>query len=278
MIRRLMSIQQRLSASLDRLLPKKYSVDGNQDFVKAFIPKYFKENLKIYDVGGGKNPYLDPEKKRILNATVSGLDIDERQLDSAPIGAYDRIIASDITKFQGNSDADLVICQALLEHVRDTEKAFAAISSILKPGGVALIFVPSRNAIYSRINILLPQSVKKWVLHTLYPATKGKQGFHAYYDKCTPRDFRRLSERNGLSVVEERHYFISSYFSCLFPIYLMWRAWILTFHFLSKEQAAETFAMCLRKKTENGIEQFVKWKSEFMNVDYPIPHHCKRWH
>ncbi len=71
-----------------------------------------------------------------------GLDIDKEELIQAPEGSYDEIICTDITKYRGNLEADIVICQALLEHVKGVENAFMAISSILKPGGLALIFVP----------------------------------------------------------------------------------------------------------------------------------------
>jgi len=66
-----------------------------------------------------------------------------------------------LPSFGGQGDADLIICQALLEHVKNVDQAFAAIASILKPGGLALIFVPSRNALYARLNLLLPQDLKR---------------------------------------------------------------------------------------------------------------------
>ena len=46
---------------------------------------------------------------------------------------------------------------------------------------------------------------------------------------------------------EERFYYVSSYFSVLFPIYIMWRLWVLLAILLVRHQAAETFAVALRK-------------------------------
>ena len=34
------------------------------------------------------------------------------------------MICADITRFKGGGDADLIICQAVLEHVKDVEGAF----------------------------------------------------------------------------------------------------------------------------------------------------------
>jgi 2-polyprenyl-3-methyl-5-hydroxy-6-metoxy-1,4-benzoquinol methylase len=248
MIRTLINSQIWLSYNFDKVLPMKYRLDGNQDYINSLVPGYLKENLIIYDVGGGKGPYLSADKKNALNATVVGLDIDKEELHQAPEGAYNKIICADISNFQGNQDADIVLCQAVLEHVKDVENAFAAISSILKNGGLALIFVPSRNAVFARLNIVLPQNIKKPVLHYVYPNTARDQGFPSYYDKCTPLEFKQLARDNNFSVIEERFYFKSGYFTFFFPAYLVWRLWILLFHFLLKEQAAETFSLVLKKR------------------------------
>jgi 2-polyprenyl-6-hydroxyphenyl methylase/3-demethylubiquinone-9 3-methyltransferase len=243
----LVSSQVRICRAFDGLLPEKYRVDGNQDFITSFAPKYLRPGLCVYDVGGGKQPYVSVERKMALGLVVVGLDIDQHELERAPAGAYDRVIAADITRFRGSGEADLLICQALLEHVRDVRQAFAAIASILKPGGTAAIFVPSRNAVYARINRLLPEWLKRKILFALFPDTNRAQGFPSYYDRCTPKDFRRLAAEHGLGVVEETHYYISGYFTFFFPLHFVWRIWVLFYHALAREQAAETFCMALRR-------------------------------
>lgn len=247
MLRSLINSQVKLSYKFDTYLPNKYSLDGNRDYRTSLVPKYLEKNLTIYDVGGGKRPYITLEQKKALNATIIGLDIDQDELNQAPEGIYDQAICADIAKFQGNQDADLLICQAVLEHVQDVEGAFASISSILKPGGIALIFVPSKNAVFAQLNLILPQEAKKTLLHTIYPTMKEGQGFPSFYNKCTPLEFKELAKNNDLSISEERYYYMSSYFSFLFPVYFVWRLWILLFHGLFKEQAAETFSLVLVK-------------------------------
>lgn len=245
--RALVNSQVWLSRKFDGLLPADYRVDGNRDFLDSLVPKYLQQELTIYDIGGGKNPYLSSHEKRKLNAHVVGLDVDPVQLSQAPAGAYDNVICTDIANYRGEQQADIVICQSLLEHVRDVEAAFAAIASILKPGGLALLFVPSRNAVFARLNILLPQEFKKKLLHTIFPKTKGDQGFPSFYDKCTPDDFKRLANDNAFSLVEARYFFKSSYFSFFFPAWVLWRLWVILFRALKSDQAAETFSMVLRK-------------------------------
>jgi len=239
--------QQKWSQWFDRLLPDEYRIDGNRDFVEHWIEPYLKPGAVLYDIGGGKNPIAGAAEKSRLGLRLVGLDIDARELESSPAGVYDEKICADITRYRGRADADLVICQALLEHVRDTGAAFQAIASILKPGGVALIFLPSRNAAFARINLLLPEALKRKILYTVFPSSRRDQGFPAYYDRCTPRDFRRMAARNGFVVDVCRPYFRSSYFSFFFPLHLFWRLWILLFRSLAGEQAAETFSLALKK-------------------------------
>ena len=143
----------------------------------------------VVDVGGGKQPLISAEQKHAFGLTVIGFDISAAELGAAPAGRYDECICADITDFRGTAQADIVICQALLEHVTSTERAFRTIGSLLKPGGLALIFAPSRNAVFARLNLLLPQRLKRAILFAVFPESRHAQGFVSYYDRCTPRDF-----------------------------------------------------------------------------------------
>src|SRR2546426_944806 len=239
--------QQSLSKCFDRLLPIEYQVDGNRDFLDHWIEPYLKHGSIVYDVGGGKNPVISLDGKRRLGLRLVGLDIDQDELAASPSGVYDERICADITRYRGQADADLVVCQALLEHVQDSQEAITAIASILKPGGTALLFLPSRNAVFARINLLLPQQLKRKILHGVFPSTKRNQGFPAYYDHCTPADFRRLAANSGLAVDLCGVYFRSSYFMFFFPLHFAWRIWMLVFRYFAQEQAAETFSLALRK-------------------------------
>src|ERR1700740_2010522 len=176
--------------------------------------------MAVYDIGGGKWPLFSTEQKRKLGLKVCGVDIDARELASAPVGSYDEVVCSDITHYKGRGEADLICAKTTLEHITDNRLSIAALASILKLGGIALIFAPSRNAAYARLNLLLPEGLKKNILDTVYPEGRDGHGFPAHYDRCTPREFRRLAENNGLEVLRLRPYFTSSYFTFFFPLYL----------------------------------------------------------
>ena len=232
----------------DRLaLPRYMRIDGNADFAKDMVPSYLRRGLKIYDIGGGRHPFCTVAKKDELNLKIVGLDISRSELDNAPIGAYDETICADIGHVSPTRDGDLVICQAVLEHVLDTESAFLSMSELLKPGGTALIFVPCRNAIFARINIVLPEKLKKDILFSIFPSSREGQGFRSYYNKCTPSDFFRMAKKYDFEIIEERFYFTSGYFSFLFPLYFVWRIWLVIFKIFFGKQASETFSVALRK-------------------------------
>ncbi len=247
MLRGVIRSQMYLSRRLDLLLPARFTIDGNTDFFRILEPMLTPGSV-VWDIGGGKHPVVQPSIKKEKKLLVVGLDISAEELDAAPPGAYDEAVVADIGNYRGRGDADLVVCQALLEHVQNTAAAFAGISSILKTGGIAILFTPCRNAAYARLNLVLPQRLKQQLLFAIYQEARGQQGFLAHYDRCTPSHFRRLAADSGLQVNDQHLYYHSNYFNYAFPIHLLWRLWVLLFAALAPDSAAETFIMTLVKQ------------------------------
>lgn len=246
-LRRFLEWQQRLSAAIDRLLPDFYRVDGAYDFLDHVVPDYIPRGALLYDVGGGKHPVLSPEKKAAAGIKIVGLDIDADELSQAPAGSYDRIVCSDIAAFRGNSDADVVLCASVIEHVRDTRAALRSVSSILRPGGRAVFYVPCKNAIFARLNLLIPEKVKRALLWALVPKSRGYCGFPAFYDQCTPAEFERAAKEAGLEVERIKLYWYSPYFTFFAPAFLLWRGWVLLSRAIAGGQVAEAFAIVLKR-------------------------------
>ena len=242
----------RASRRLDRLLPAVLRVDGNQDFKLDFVWSYLQRGQRIYDVGGGKQPFLTDDQKTRIGAVVIGLDISEEQLTQAPAASYDVTIAADIQHYRGSYDGDVVVCQALLEHVPDVRAALTSLRTLLKPGGILLLFVPCRNAPFARLNLLLPESVKRRLLFGLFPSTRQTQGFPSFYDSCTPSDLTAAAIARGLKPIAVRHYYISSYFSFFFPLYALWRLWTLLIASLGATNFCETFSMAFVTSDKAG--------------------------
>lgn len=243
---RLTDLATRISRAFDKLLPTEWSIEGSQYYRRTLLPSHLKGPLRVWDLGSGRYPMVSPDLKAREGMHVTGLDLSAEELSMAPEGAYDVSVAADATTFIGQGDADLVISHCCFEHLPNTEGGFRAVASILKPGGRAVIYMPSGNAVFARINLLIPEGIKRRLLGTL-PDQGGKGGWPACYDRCTPRQFSELAQRAGLEVEELRPFWISGYFLPFPPIYVLWRAWMLAFRATAGIEAAESFSMVLRK-------------------------------
>jgi SAM-dependent methyltransferase len=246
-LRSLIDSQRRLSARFDMLLPADLRVDGYADFKTQFVVPYIRAGCKIYDIGGGKWPFFSRTEKALLGLRVTGVDISTEELGQAPSGSYDSAVVGDIANHEGEQDGDIAVCRTLLEHVRDTDAAIRGIASLLRRNGIALIFVPSRRALFARLNLVLPESWKRRLLSGIFVEAPQIQGFRSYYDRCTPEEIQHLCERHGLEVVDAKYYFYSPYFSFFVPLYVLWRGWIVCTRRLWGNHAAETFAYALRR-------------------------------
>ncbi len=222
------------------------------DYLDVMLPQVLAPGQVVYDVGGGKHPYVDVERKRLLGLRVVGVDISADELSAAPRGVYDETVVSDVSRYRGRGDGDVLIASAVLEHVSDIEGAFDAMASILAPGGCAAVFVPSRNALFARLNLILPAGITHLALELIRGHRHASEGFPAFYRRCTPEDFAQMATARGFEVAEERLYYVSSYFFAFVPAYLVWRAWILLYRSINRRQSAESFAMIIRKPVGHG--------------------------
>lgn len=246
--------QYRLCKIFDKLLPAKMTSWGYRDFILQVLPGQITPGMALLDVGGGKSPAISIAQKKELQLKIIGLDISEQELKMAPVGSYDQIIAQDICKLKDQPKVDLIVCLAVLEHVKDPEPAIRGMASLLNSGGKALIFVPSRNSIYAQLNLLLPQAIKKVFLELIYAKNKDRQGFKSYYHKCTPAEFKEIAENAGLNVVDELYYFQSGYFSFFLPFHMAYRLIsLLQIYFIGNE-AAETFTFILEKSDLDSLK------------------------
>lgn len=237
-----------LSRRIDSLLPARVREDGNTCFIETFMPRAFQPNTTVYDLGGGSRPCISRDEKERLSLTIVGLDIAADELAAAPLGVYDRTIVHDLCDFVGDADADAIICQATMEHLPDNRGAMRALATTVKPGGRAFIFAPSRNAVFARLNMALPESLKRHLLFALFPhKAQGHDGFKAYYDHCTPSQIEALAREHGLDVEERRLFWTSSYFTVFAPAFVAWRLWQALAYIVMRDDAAESFAFILRK-------------------------------
>ena len=247
-LRRFIHANRRASTAMNNLLPLSLRRDGNNHFRTRILPDAMRNGATVYEVGGGSQPFADSDTKRRLGLRTVGIDVDADELAAAPEGTYDEVIVADLCRYRGDADADIVICQATLEHVHDTRAAIFAIASILKPDGLAYIFAPSRNAVFARLNLILPQGLKEKILYAVSPEVKDHQGFPAHYDQCVPREIESIFNAAGLTVVQRELFWMSSYFMVFTPLFVVWRLWQGLFYLVAGDNAAETFIYVVQRK------------------------------
>lgn len=253
MRRSFINLNRWLSTAFDKLfVPARYRVDGLEHYTQQVVPPLVKPRMQIYDIGGGKRPFIGMQMARPDNVWVVGVDIDKDELTQAPDGLYDSTIVADVAAPKGfgfvKKPADLIICAALLEHVSRNDRAMRNIADITKKGGKIVLFIPAKNAAFAQLNRILPEEFKRKVLFGLFPETVHAQGFPAYYDKCTPSEFIKLCESNGFRVDLVRPYYQSTYFSFLFPAHIVWRICQLMAFLILRRDAAESFTIVAVKK------------------------------
>lgn len=121
-----------------------------------------------------------------------------------------------------DASADLILSRALLEHVDDVPSAIRHMARVLKPGAVALHFVPCRYSLFGIAARLLPFRQLVWLTHTVMPHTRDAVGFPVRYDHCYPQALEREFRTAKFSDVQlETTWACPGYFAAIYPLFLL---------------------------------------------------------
>ena len=252
LLRQFVEFNRKLSGMFDaHCIPNSWRVDGLKDYHDSIAPPLVRNARVIHDVGGGKLPYLGTVMDKQSNQSLIGFDIDESELAAAPQGVYDSWIVGDIGSAylaRPKRKADLVISQVVLEHVKDNVQAIKNITENTKSGGTIALFVPSRNAAFARLNLMLPQRLKETLLFGIFPEARHAQGFPAYYHLCTVRQMSTLLADNNCEIVDQKQYYQGHYFSFFVPLHILWRMYQAIGFLVVRENAADYYCLIAKKR------------------------------
>jgi 2-polyprenyl-6-hydroxyphenyl methylase/3-demethylubiquinone-9 3-methyltransferase len=221
-IARFAAINAKISRGFDRLLRFPPPRAGT---IQPYEPaQMFVEASRVGDVGGGKKPFawaagLDSAGKEYI-----GLDLDPDELKRAPAGTYSEVRVVDICDPPKDLEGrfDLILCRNTLEHVVNVAAAIEGLSLMSVPGGRCFLELPCRHAAFARLNMVLPNELKRRMMHAVFPHKSG-DGFPAFYDQCLPSKIEQLANRSGFEKLAERRSYRSTYFGFFFPLYVVWR-------------------------------------------------------
>lgn len=171
----------------NRLCPKCLSLERHR-LLWLYLKErtgFFTDDLKVLHFAP-EQPYLKKFK------ALKNLDYTTADLDS-PIADL-KLDVTDI-KLPDNT-YDVVICNHVLEHVNDVNKAFSEIKRILKPGGWAILLVP----IDPDIDTFEDPSITD---------PKERQRVYGQYDHVRQfgRDYAEVLKKAGFKVTADRLYY-----------------------------------------------------------------------
>lgn len=178
--------------------------------------------VRVCELGGGANPLLPLSFIRQHGLDYSVVDVSAQELAKAP-PEYNKVQADVTSADFSLRSYDLVLSQALAEHVREPKKFHANVLAMLKPGGRALHLFPTLYGTPFVLNLLFPERLTERLLLYLQPfrEPEGAHGkFPAYYRWCrgpTRRQIRRL-EQVGFEVEAYLGYFGHGYYDRVPPL------------------------------------------------------------
>jgi SAM-dependent methyltransferase len=104
---------------------------------------------------------------------------------------------------------DLVTSRSVLEHVRHVDVAVSNSTRLLRPGGLAVHFMPTLYSVPFVVNRILPEPVADFVLQVVAPRDRdAAPKFPAFYDHCksTDRNIEKLHKVSGAEVAVVPYY------------------------------------------------------------------------
>ncbi|GGA85542.1 hypothetical protein GCM10011369_29470 [Neiella marina] len=185
----------------------------------------------IVDIGAG---YLLPDSLKHVSAgqnTIIGIDILKSSLRKNH--SLDAAIVADACQCWPLADnsVDLIISRSVMEHLPNNEVFAEQMYRVLKPGGVCIHVLPGKNAPFSLLNRVLPNSWTQNLVNWAFPERRGELGFVDYYHHCSYPALTNLFERYGFKINDIHfRYYQSAYYVSFFPVFLLssiydWVVW-----------------------------------------------------
>jgi SAM-dependent methyltransferase len=139
--------------------------------------------VQILDVGAGRGRDFGPD------AYVVALDISEAAL-ALNTSADEKIVADLETHELPRNRFDRIVCNDVLEHLRNPRAAISNMASALKVSGVLELGFPDVTSRKARISKLTPHWFHVWVYRKVFRFPHAGDPGYGPYRTCLSRDLR----------------------------------------------------------------------------------------
>jgi SAM-dependent methyltransferase len=209
--------ERRLRLPTDKTLWRRFEREA------AALIRALPDGATVLDLGGGRrcvyaSAVEPPGRVRLIAVDISA---EELALNEDAAEKYTADVAAGLPL--PTSSVDLILSRALLEHVADVPAAVRHMARVLKPGGVALHFVPGRYSLFGMLARALPFGPLVRLVHAVMPWTRDHVGFPIYYDSCYPAALEREFLGSGFSEVKTWITWAQpGYFEAIYPLFLLY--------------------------------------------------------
>ena len=216
MLRNLVSLNVKLTQSFDRQFPRLIQGGNYRDSMLSIIDSCIRQRefSHVLEVGGIDRPLLKRSKK----IKYVGLDIERKDRCK---DLYDHFIVQSIEDpIPGTYD--LIVSITLLEHVSDVTLSIGQMHKVLRIGGYIVHYAPNKYHPYSLILRLVGPKIQKRLIKILRPWAAQVTGYPAFFDKCSPREMKKISSALGFREIRVIPFFrANDYFRFFVPAYIL---------------------------------------------------------
>jgi SAM-dependent methyltransferase len=193
-------------------------VDGTIAFFGR-VQSLLRPDSMVLDVGCGRGEVVDRlpdnpwEKCRILKGPgrkVIGIDVSDDGRQNTLIDEFRQIVGAQWPVESGS--VDLLVADAVLEHLPEPDAFFAECSRVVKPGGVVCFRTPNRWTYYALAAAIIPNKFHAKVISFVQPGRKEQDVFPTVYRANTIRSLQRLLKDHQFQGCVFRHISEPNYF------------------------------------------------------------------
>lgn len=188
--------------------PDKYFISHDMDkkienfrqLIRGFMNSMGRKNLSILDVGSGRGELLAAAKAEGISRVV-GLELSSSMIEYAKQKFCVEVVAEVIEDFAAHNGEkfDVIVLNAVLEHVYNPDSMIAACADLLSPNGLLYIDVPNEENLLTHFGGLINHIRNRPEVFFLSPTFTP---YHVF--GFSKRSLRALLSKHGFRIEKVR--------------------------------------------------------------------------